>query len=157
MLSQLVHRTNAILRGARPFIPWLPSSVGSLQCSHIFRAYSSSSHSQTPNWSHLNDIYIRAVDVKGKESPSTPDERWATQSRSRMANLKSPKGPYAGMTTSPPPPLQPQGFLIYQPRKECRSEKRKRCRGTEYVTTHLAEEQGYHRTQADSTTRKERL
>jgi hypothetical protein len=98
MLSPLVHRTNAILRGARPFIPWLPSSLGPLQRSHVFRAYSWSSQSQTANWSHLNDIYSRAVDVKSTEHPSTPDERWATQSRSRMASLKPPKGPYAGTT-----------------------------------------------------------
>src|SRR6266849_7508191 len=96
MLPQLVHRTNAILRGARPFIPWLPSSLGASQCSHIFRAYSWSNNSQTANWSHLNDIYSRAVDVKADEQPSTPDERWAIQSRSKMANLKPPKGPYAG-------------------------------------------------------------
>ncbi|KAI0281370.1 hypothetical protein BGY98DRAFT_208540 [Russula aff. rugulosa BPL654] len=96
MLSQLVHRTNAILRGARPFTPWLPSSLGALQCSHIFRAYSWSGQPQTANWTHLNDIYSRVVDVKSKEGPSTPDERWAVQSRSRMASLKPPKGPYAG-------------------------------------------------------------
>ena len=98
MLSQLVHRTNAILRGARPFIPWLPSSLGPLQCSHIFRAYSWSGQSETANWTHLNDIYSRVVDVKSKGHHSTPDERWAIQSRSRMANLKPPKGPYAGTT-----------------------------------------------------------
>jgi hypothetical protein len=155
MLSQLVHRTNAILRGARPFTPWLPSSLGALQCSHIFRAYSWSGQPQTANWSHLNDIYNRVVDVKSKEGPNTPDERWAVQSRSRMASLKPPKGPYAGTTIFFP--FKPQGFLIYQPRKECRSEKRKRCRGTEYATIHLAEKQGCHGTQADSTTRKERL
>jgi ribosomal protein S21 len=103
MLShQLVHRTNAILRGARPLIPWLPSSLGPLQCSHIFRAYSWSSQSQTANWSHLNDVYSRAVDVKSKELPNSPDERWAMQSRSKMANLKPPKGPYAGTTVFSP-------------------------------------------------------
>ncbi|KAN0123877.1 hypothetical protein V8E52_002367 [Russula decolorans] len=96
MLSRLVHRTNTISRGARPFIPWLPSSLGPLQCSHIFRAYSWSNQSQTANWSHLNDIYSRAVDVKSNDRPNSPDERWAIQSRSRMATLKPPKGPYAG-------------------------------------------------------------
>jgi len=98
MLSQLVHRTNAILRKPRPFIPWLPSSLGPLQCSHIFRAYSWSSQSQTANWSYLSDVYSRPVDVKSEERPSSPDERWAMQSRSRMASLKPPKGPYAGTT-----------------------------------------------------------
>ncbi len=101
MLSQLVHRTNTILRGSRPFIP-LPSSLGSSQCSHIFRAYSWSSESQTANWSHLNDIYGRAVDVKPRELPNSPDERWAMQSRSRIAGLKQPKGPYAGMAIFSP-------------------------------------------------------
>ena len=100
MFSQLVHRTNAVFRAAHPFIP---SSLGALQCSHMFRAYSWSTHSQTANWSHLNDIYSKAVDVKSKERPSTPDERWAMQSRSRMANLKPPKGPYAGTTFFLPP------------------------------------------------------
>jgi hypothetical protein len=98
MLSQLVHRTNTILRGARPFIPWLPSPLAPLQCSHIFRAYSWSSQPQTANWTHLNDLYSKAVDVKSKERPNSPDEKWATQSRSRMAHLKPPKGPYAGTT-----------------------------------------------------------
>jgi ribosomal protein S21 len=98
MLSQLVHRTNAIFRGPRPFTPWLPSLLGPLPCSHIFRAYSWSNQSQTANWNHLNDVYSRPVDVKSKEGPNSPDERWAMQSRSRMASLKPPKGPYAGTT-----------------------------------------------------------
>jgi hypothetical protein len=155
MLSQLVHRTNAILRVTRLSIPWSPSSFGALQCSHIFRAYSWSSQSPTANWSHLNDVYSRTVDVKS-ERPNSPDERWAMQSRSRMASLRPPKGPYAGKTILPSP-LKPRGFLIYQSRKEYRSESRKRCRRTESATIHLAEEQGCHRTQADCTTRKERL
>ena len=108
MLSPLVHRTNAVLRGARPFIPWLPSSLGVLQCSHIFRAYS-----QPANWSHLNHIYSTTVNVKSQESPSTPDERWAAQSRSSMANLKPPKGPYAGMAIFFP--FKPQGLSYVNP------------------------------------------
>lgn len=111
MLSQLVHRTNAILRGARPFTPWLPSSLGALQCSHIFRAYSWSGQPQTANWSHLNDIYSRVVDVKSKEGSNTPDERWAVQSRSRMASLKPPKGPYAGTTIFPPSNLKAFSYI----------------------------------------------
>ena len=103
MLSQLVHRTNAILRGPRPFIPWLPSSFGALQHSHILRAYSWSGQSQTANWSHLNDVYSRAVNVEQNGPSNSPDERWAVQSRFRMASLKSPKGPYAGTTVFPPP------------------------------------------------------
>ena len=102
MFSQLVHRVNAVLRGARPSVPWPPSPLGALQCSHIFRAYSWSSQSPTANWSYLNDIYSRAVDVKSKERQNSPDERWAMQSRSRMASLKPPKGPYAGTTVFPP-------------------------------------------------------
>lgn len=98
MLSQLVHRTNTILRGSRHFIPWLPSSPGALQISHIFRSHSWSSQSKPANWSHLNDLYTRTVNVKTQERPSTPDERWAMQSRSRMATLTPPKGPYAGKT-----------------------------------------------------------
>ena len=95
MLSQLIHGTNTILRRSRLFFPWLPSSLGALQISHVFRVHSWPSQSKPPNWSHLNDTYSRAVDVK-KELPSSPDERWAMQSRSRMATLTSPKGPYAG-------------------------------------------------------------
>lgn len=116
MLSQLVRRTNAILRERRPFIPWLPSPLGPLQCSHIFRAYSWSStqsQSQTANWNHLDDIYSRRVDVKSKELPSSPDERWAIQSRSRMAILKAPKGPYAGTTVFSPSNLK--GFSYVNP------------------------------------------
>jgi len=114
MLSQFVHRTNAILRGPRPFIQWLPSSCGALQCPPIFRAYSWSSQSQRANWSHLNDVYSRAVDVKPKGLPSSPDERWAVQSRFRMASLKPPKGPYAGMTF-PPPPSNLKAFSYINP------------------------------------------
>jgi ribosomal protein S21 len=103
MFSQVVHRTNTILHGARPFALRLPSSLGALQCSHIFRAYSWSGQPQTANWSHLNDVYNRVVDVKSEERPNTPDERWAMQSRIRMASLKPPKGPYAGATVFFPP------------------------------------------------------
>jgi len=124
MLFQLIHRTNTILRGSRPFIPRLPSSFGALQSTHVFRAYSWSSQSEPANWSHLNDIYSRAVDVKPREHPISPDERWAIHSRDRMASLKPPKGPYAGRTFSP---FEPHGFLTYQSRKECRSERWKRC------------------------------
>jgi ribosomal protein S21 len=98
MFSQLVHRANTILRGSPHFIPWLPSSPGAVQISHIFRSHSWSSQSQPANWSHLNDVYTRAVKVKTQERPSSPDERWAMQSRSKMATLTPPKGPYAGKT-----------------------------------------------------------
>jgi ribosomal protein S21 len=110
--EMLVHRTNAILRGSRPSFPWLPSSLGALQISHIFRGHSWSSQSKPANWSHLNDIYSRAVDVKSRERPSSPDERWAIQSRSRMATLMPPKGPYAGKSFFP---LNPTSFSYTSP------------------------------------------
>lgn len=99
MFSQFVRRTNTVLR-AHSFIPWLPPSLGASQFSLIFRNHSWSSQPQAANWSHLNDIYSSgAVDVKTtKEHSSSPDERWAAQSRSRMATLTPPKGPYAGKT-----------------------------------------------------------
>jgi hypothetical protein len=145
---------STILRGSRPFVSRLPPPLGASQISHIFRVHSWSNISQPANWSHLNDIYSRAVDTRSKELPGTPDERWAMQSRSRMATLTAPKGPYAGKTILP---SNPHDFLIYQSRTECRGEKRKRCRRTEQATIHLTEEQGAVRTQANCTTRKERL
>ena len=151
MFSQLIHHTTSILR-ARPFIPQLPSS---LQFPLIFRHYSWSNQPRTANWSHLNDLYSPgAVNVKTGDHQSSPDERWATQSRSRMATLRPCKGPYAGKTVVS---FKPHDFLIHQPREERRGEKRKRCRRTEQVTIHPTEKQGCVRTQADCTTRKERL
>ncbi|KAI0006012.1 hypothetical protein BJV74DRAFT_13670 [Russula compacta] len=96
MLSELARHTSTILRRSSPFVPWPPSSLGALHLSPIFRVYSWSSQSQPANWSHLNDIYSRSVDVKPRESPMSPDERWAMQSRARMASLMPPRGPYAG-------------------------------------------------------------
>jgi hypothetical protein len=153
-MSLFVHRANTILRVSRPFISWLPSSLGASQFSHILRVHSWSSLSQPANWSHLNDIYSRAVDTKSKEQPSSPDERWAMQSHRKMAALTPPKGPYAGKNRSS---LEPHDFLMYQSREECRGEKRKRCRGTGQATIHLTEEQSTVRTQANCTTREERL
>ena len=154
MFSQLVHHTASILR-ARPFTPHIPSSLGALQIPLIRRNNSWSGQPQAANWSHLNDIYSRgAINMNTEERPSSPDERWAVQSRSRMTTLTAPKGPYAGKAVVS---FKPHDFLIYQSREECRGERWKRCRRTEQVTIHPTEKQGCVRTQADCTTRKERL
>ena len=87
MLSRLVNYI-------RPPIPWLPSSLAISRPPAFLRLYSWSSQSQTANWSHLNDIYGKVVDVKGPSM--TPEERWSMLSRSRTAISTLPKGPYAG-------------------------------------------------------------
>jgi hypothetical protein len=110
MLSQLAHHTTTILRRSRLFAPWPPSTLGAFHFSPIFRGHSWSSQSQPANWSHLNDIYSKVVDVKPKETLLSPEERWAVQSRARMANLTPPKGPYAGRVL---PSVEPHDFLIY--------------------------------------------
>ena len=92
MLSRLVHYIPAI----RPPIPWLPSSLGISRPPVVLRMYSWSSQSQPANWSHLNDIYGKAVDVNPKAPSMTPEERWYMLSRSRTAISTLPKGPYAG-------------------------------------------------------------
>ena len=143
MFSQLARHTSTILRRSHPFMPWPPSSLGALHLSPISRVYSWSSQSQPANWSHLNDIYSRQVDVKPRESPMSPEERWAMQSRAR--NLMPPRGPYAGNAVLS---LESHDFLIYHPRTECRGEKRERCRRSEQATVHLTEEQGCLRAQA---------
>jgi hypothetical protein len=92
MLSRLVNYIPAI----RPPIPWLPSSLGLSRPPASLRLYSWSSQSQPANWSHLNDIYGKAVDVNPKGPSMSPDERWSMLSRSRTAISTLPKGPYAG-------------------------------------------------------------
>jgi hypothetical protein len=110
MLSQLAHHTTTILRRSRLFAPWPPSALGAFHFSPIFRGHSWSSQSQPANWSHLNDVYSKVVDVKPKETLLSPEERWAVQSRARMANLTPPKGPYAGRVLHS---VEPHDFLIY--------------------------------------------
>ena len=90
MLSRFAHYIPAI----RPPIPWLPSSLGPSRIPAFFRTYSWSSQSQPANWSHLNDIYGKSVDLNPKGPPMSPEERWDMLSRSRILTL--PKGPYAG-------------------------------------------------------------
>jgi len=90
MLSRFAHYIPAI----HPPIPWLPSSLGRSRIPTFFRAYSWSSQSQPANWSHLNDIYGKVVDVNPKGPPMSPEERWSMLSRSRIST--PPKGPYAG-------------------------------------------------------------
>ena len=92
MLSRFAHYIPAI----RPPIPWLPSSLGPSRIPAFVRTYSWSGQSQPANWSHLNDIYGKAVDVNPKGSSMSPDERWYMLSRSRTAISTLPKGPYAG-------------------------------------------------------------
>ena len=154
MFSQLIRHTSTILRRSHPFVSCSPSSLSALHLSPISRVYSWSSQSQPANWSHLNDIYGKGVEMRPQEHPMSPDANWTTQSRNKLANLRPPKGPYAGKAF---PSLKLHDFLIYQSRKECRREKRKRCRCTEHTPVHLAEEQGCPRTQASRTTRKEGL
>ena len=111
MFFQLIRHTSTILRKSRPFVPWLPSSLSASHFSPVFRLYSWSGQSQPANWSHLNDIYSRAVDVRSQDPPMSPDASWATQSRSRMPHLRPPKGPYAGNIILS---FQLHDFLIYQ-------------------------------------------
>ena len=96
MFSQLIRHTSTILSRSRPLVPWLPSSLSVLHFPPVLRLYSWSSQSQPANWSHLSDIYSRAVDLGPQETATSPDASWAEQSRSRMSNLSPPKGPYAG-------------------------------------------------------------
>ena len=103
MFSRLIRRTSTTLHRSHPFIPRLPSSLSAVDFSLIFRAHSWSTQSQPANWSHLSDIYSRAVDVRPREPPMSPDARWAMQSHTRMANLRPPKGPYAGKNIHPFP------------------------------------------------------
>ncbi|KAH9079389.1 hypothetical protein EDB83DRAFT_2342343 [Lactarius deliciosus] len=91
-LSRLVHYIPTV----RPLIPWLPSPVGLSRPPVFLRLYSWSSQSQPANWSHLNDIYGKAVDVNPKGTPMSPEEKWYMLSRSRTAISTLPKGPYAG-------------------------------------------------------------
>jgi len=92
MLSRLVSHIPPI----RPSIQWLPSSLGLSRPLVYLRTYSWSSQSQPANWSHLNDIYGKAVDVNPKGPSMSPEERWYMLSRSKTAVSTLPKGPYAG-------------------------------------------------------------
>jgi len=103
MFSRLIRRTSTTLHRSHPFIPRLPSSLSAVDFSLIFRAHSWSTQSQPANWSHLSDIYSRGVDMRPREPPMSPDARWAMQSHARMANLRPPKGPYAGKNIHPFP------------------------------------------------------
>ena len=96
MFSQLIRHTSTIFRRSHPFVSCSPSSLSALHLSPISRVYSWSSQSQPANWSHLSDIYSKAVGMRSREHPMSPDANWTTQSRSRMQNLRPPKGPYAG-------------------------------------------------------------
>jgi len=153
MFSQLIHHTSAILRRSHPFKPW-PPPLHVLRLYPNSRAHSWSGQSESANWNHLNDLYGRLASNKPRELPMSADERWAMQSRIKTGSLMPPKGPYAGNVVLL---LETHEFLMYQFRKECRSEKRKRCRGTEQATVHLTEEQDCLRTQANCSARKERL
>lgn len=124
MFYQLIRHTSTILRRSCS-----PSSLSSLHHSPISRAYSWSGQSQPANWGHLSNVYGKGVEMSQREDPMSPDASWTTQSRNRMQILRPPKGPYAGKTL--PPSVGVHDFLIYQSRKECRSEKRQRCRCTE--------------------------
>ncbi len=132
MLSRLLHYIPAI----RPPIPCLPSSLG------LSRMYSWSSQSQPANWSHLNDIYGKAVDVNPKGTSMSPEERWDMLSRSRTTISTLPRGPYAGKLVRY---IEATNFS-YVSRKEFRGETWQRCRCTEQATVHPAEEQGCSRT-----------
>ncbi|KAN0133752.1 hypothetical protein V8E53_008476 [Lactarius tabidus] len=89
MLSPLVRYISAIR-------PPIQSSLGLSRPLGFLRPYSWSSQSQPANWSHLNDIYGKAVDVNPKGPSMSPEERWYMLSRSRTATSTLPKGPYAG-------------------------------------------------------------
>ena len=124
MFYHLIRHTSTILRRSCS-----PSSLSSLHHSPISRAYSWSGQSQPPaNWGHLSKVYGKGVEMSQREDPMSPEASWTTQSRNRMQILRPPKGPYAGKTL---PSVTLHDFLIYQSRKECRSEKRQRCRCTE--------------------------
>ncbi|KAI0302008.1 hypothetical protein BC826DRAFT_986609 [Russula brevipes] len=124
MLSQLAHHTTAILRRSRFFAPWPPSTLGAFHFSPIFRGHSWTSRSQPANWSYLNDIYSKAVDVKPKETLLSPEERWAVQSRTRLANLTPPKGPYAGRSVEVKNGNVADALNKLQTQANCRHEKK---------------------------------
>jgi hypothetical protein len=128
MSAHLIRHISTILRRSRPLVPSLSSPLSALHFSPVFRLYSWSGQSQPANWSHLSDVYSRGVDLRPQETSTSPDASWAEHSRSRMPNLRPPKGPYAGKTTLF---FELHDLLIYQSREEYRSEKRKRFRRAE--------------------------
>jgi hypothetical protein len=127
MSSHLIRHTSTILRRSR-LVPWPSSTLSALHFSPVLRLYSWSGQSQPANWSHLSEVHSRGLDLRPQETSTSPDGRWGEQSRSKVPNLRPPKGPYAGKTIFS---FKLHHFLMYQSREEYRSEKWKRFRRAE--------------------------